>query len=388
MTPGWRLFLSTFGLLWFLKLVILARCGAKPSLPYLLLWPGMDPTPFLSERHTDSPQAIEPRAFLKGWMRMIVGLACVIGIALGSHRLSDLLIGWVGIAALLLMIHLGVAEVLPWLLRWCGWNVGPLFDRPWAAKSLDEFWTRRWNLAFVEMNRLLFLKSLRNVLGKRRAIAGAFVISGVLHEAAISFPAGGGWGGPLTYFVLQAVLVQIRALRGSRILTWIALVAPAPMLFHTPFRSQIVVPFYRWLGSALVAQDLLSWALIAAGLGHFLVLVASLQVPSRLGWYEDIPKLSRFNQKIFWVYGAFILFCIVGFGVLTLTFRQELIEASPVARGLAAFIAMFWTIRILTDIFWYDHTDWPPGDALVAGHALLTTLFICLAGVYWTVALW
>ena len=52
------------------------------------------------------------------------------------------------------------------------------------------------------------------------------------------------------------------------------------------------------------------------------------------------------------------------------------------ARGLAAFIASFWSIRVLADFFWYDPRDWPPGNALVAGHALLTTLFCALATLY------
>jgi hypothetical protein len=33
-----------------------------------------------------------------------------------------------------------------------------LFDRPLAARTLNDFWTRRWNLPFVEMNRRLFMR--------------------------------------------------------------------------------------------------------------------------------------------------------------------------------------------------------------------------------------
>ena len=56
------------------------------------------------------------------------------------------------------------------------------------------------------------------------------------------------------------------------------------------------------------------------------------------------------------------------------------------ARGLAAFIAAFWTARVAIDFLWYDHRDWPRGNSLVAGHALVTTLFLALAGVYWYAA--
>jgi hypothetical protein len=48
--------------------------------------------------------------------------------------------------------------------------------------------------------------------------------------------------------------------------------------------------------------------LYAAAFSHLLVLIASFQAPARLAWKEDIPKLARFNQKMFWVYG-FYIFC-------------------------------------------------------------------------------
>jgi hypothetical protein len=43
--------------------------------------------------------------------------------------------------------------------------------------------------------------------------------------------------------------------------------------------------------------------------------------------------------------------------------------------------------RRLLDVFWYDHHDWPQGNALLASHALLTSLFCTLAAVYWSAAL-
>jgi hypothetical protein len=56
------------------------------------------------------------------------------------------------------------------------------------------------------------------------------------------------------------------------------------------------------------------------------------------------------------------------------------------ARWLAGFIAVFWTIRVVVDVFWFDYRDWPPGNALIAGHAMVTSLFSVLAAVYWCAA--
>lgn len=83
-----------------------------------------------------------------------------------------------------------------------------------------------------------------------------FVFSGIVHDAVISVPAGGGYGGPSVFFVLQALgILAERSRRGRRIglgkgkLGWLfamlLLVLPAPLLFHPPFVEGIVVPFMR-----------------------------------------------------------------------------------------------------------------------------------------------
>src|ERR1700677_3316272 len=133
---------------------------------------------------------------------------------------------------------------------------------------------------------------------------------------------------------------------------------------------------------------LLSLALWLAGAGHFCVLVASFQVPRRLRWKEDLAKLTPFNRKLFWVYGAFIVLTITAFGTLTLFLHDELMRGDRAALGLAAFIAVFWTMRILVDFFYYEHGDWPKGRVFVIGPILLTSLFIALAGTYWAVLAW
>src|SRR4029077_14337697 len=115
--------------------------------------------------------------------------------------IPDRILGLPGIAALLLTIHLGIGDLLPWLLRWAGFAVPPVFDRPWAARSLTEFWGTRWNLPFVEINRRIFLRPLHRYLTGPGSRFALFALSGVLHEMGISFPAAGGWGMPLAYFL-------------------------------------------------------------------------------------------------------------------------------------------------------------------------------------------
>ena len=75
-----------------------------------------------------------------------------------------------------------------------------------------------------------------------------------------------------------------------------------------------------------VGKYFFSMLLWLAGMGHFLILAASFQVPVRLKWREDLAKLMPFNRKLMWVYGSFTVMMIVAFGVLTLALHEEFLR--------------------------------------------------------------
>lgn len=131
-----------------------------------------------------------------------------------------------------------------------------------------------------------------------------------------------------------------------------------------------------------------SLALWLAGAGHFCILAASFQVPARLGWREDLAKLRPFNRKLMWTYGAFTVFTIVAFGVLTLSLHDEFLRGDRAALGLAGFIGAYWIARIVVDAFYFEHRDWPAGRAYVLGHLMLTALFVALALTYTGLVVW
>jgi len=125
---------------------------------------------------------------------------------------------------------------------------------PLAARSLGEFWSRRWNLAFSEMTALGIYRPLSGTLGRKAATVAAFLASGLLHELAISVPVLAGFGLPLSYFLLHGVLVlaERRLESADRALShwgwwahvWVLgwLLLPAPILFHRPFLRGVVWP--------------------------------------------------------------------------------------------------------------------------------------------------
>jgi len=137
-----------------------------------------------------------------------------------------------------------------------------------------------------------------------------------------------------------------------------------------------------------MSERLFSIALWFAGLGHFCILGASLQVPFRLGWKQDLAKLAPLNRKLMWTYGAFTVMTIVAFGLLTLTLHTELVRGDRAALALATFIGVYWAARVLVDCCYFRHSDWPRGPQFVLGHVLLTSLFVALAGTYLGLVVW
>jgi alginate O-acetyltransferase complex protein AlgI len=393
--PALRLLASSLLFLYLMKSAVLTVQEVSLStwidqLLYLTIWPGMDPER-LSQRR--APGDDVARGFSRGLVVTLAGLGSLLLLAVALPMLSTAAAGWIGIASLLTTVHFGFSQVLTALVRLSGRPVGALFDRPLACRSLFDFWTHRWNLAFVEMNRRLFMPAIGRRLGLRLAVPIAFLISGLLHEMALSYPAGGGWGGPLAYFALQYVGVAIerRLKLSSRwwAFAWIAL--PLPLLFHAPLRARLVLPFLEWLHRLLVSRppafyvDALLWSLPAMQLA---VLLASYQVPGRLRWRQELPRLSPFNRKLMWTYGSFIVFSILGFAILTLTLHGSFMRGETAAIGLALFMCVFWVFRLVFDAFYFRTEDWPPGVDMQVGHALLNALFLYLSLGYGTVAVW
>jgi alginate O-acetyltransferase complex protein AlgI len=153
------------------------------------------------------------------------------------------------LVGLSLVLHFGLFNILAGLWRLAGVDCEPLFRAPLAARSLGEFWSRRWNLAFSEMTATAVYRPLCRHLDRGPARLLAFLFSGALHELAISFPVACGYGLPSLYFLLHGGLVlaeqrlapQRHAWLGHVwTLTWLAL--PLPLLFHPAFLAGVVWP--------------------------------------------------------------------------------------------------------------------------------------------------
>ncbi|MGH9865223.1 MAG: hypothetical protein ACRD4H_07400 [Candidatus Acidiferrales bacterium] len=137
-----------------------------------------------------------------------------------------------------------------------------------------------------------------------------------------------------------------------------------------------------------IVQRLFGIDLWLVGAAHFVILFASFQLPFRLRWKQDLQQLIPFNRKLLWVQSGFTVLTIIAFGTLTLALHTELLRGDRAALGLACFIGIYWSARILVDAIYFSHADWPKGKAFIVGHALLTLLFSFLAVSYLGLVVW
>ena len=121
---------------------------------------------------------------------------------------------------------------------------------------------------------------------------------------------------------------------------------------------------------------------ILAGLAHFGLVAVGSQVPRVLRWKEQLPRLGAANRRLFWVYGFFIVGSNVGFGALSLAYAEELAAGKGMAGGLALFLGLYWTARLVTQYAVFNTPDWPEeGRHPVAKHGL-GLLFLVMSAVY------
>ena len=121
---------------------------------------------------------------------------------------------------------------------------------------------------------------------------------------------------------------------------------------------------------------------ILAGIGHFGILAASVQVPAILDWKNELARVRPFVRRLFWVYGVFIVFTIAGFGALSLANVDALAAGAPMSRHVALCIALFWAMRLAVQCFVFDARPYLTSGWRTLGYHTLTAAFLYFTAVY------
>lgn len=391
LNPLVRLIAASIGMIGVIKIAALiwqvadgVRFKSKSgAFLFLLTWPGISIAGFTERKEVDPKTGSR---FLESWLTFLAGIGILVVVSLLGKGDSTAL-NYIALLSILLIVHLGLVEVVADGIRLLGFSPRSLFDRPYLATSLRDFWSARWNRAFVDMNKIFIMGPLRDKVPLAVLTFSIFAISGILHEIGISYADGMSWGHPILYFVVQGIGMEIeKHWKLNRPLIWVWILLPVPLLFTPAFTNLFLGNFSRTVADFALnvkISEVFHYGLILGGVFHLLVLCASVQVPGKLGWREEFQKLSNLNRKVFWTYGGYIFSIIVFMSATSFLLSQQNFQTLSASVLLwTVFIALFWWARVLTDFFYMNHNDWPKGPLFSVGHVCLSTLFMTMAVLY------
>jgi alginate O-acetyltransferase complex protein AlgI len=141
--------------------------------------------------------------------------------------------------------HYGALRVLTAGWRAAGTPVRVLFRNPLVTTGLGDFWGRRWNLGYSEMMVRVVKRPLEGLMSRSWADACVFLVSGLLHEVAITVPVGEGYGRPTLYFLLHGIAVKLEKpewpLWGRRLWVAVWVIGPMGLLFPPAFHEEVIL---------------------------------------------------------------------------------------------------------------------------------------------------
>ena len=119
-----------------------------------------------------------------------------------------------------------------------------------------------------------------------------------------------------------------------------------------------------------------------AGLLHLGLLCAGALMPRAVNLPANLAPLPPFIRRLFWVYYSFIALSLVSFGAITITCAGALASGSTLARALCAFLAAFWTVRLIAATFVFDVRPYLTNTFWKVGYHATNVVFIYLPIVY------
>lgn len=246
------------------------RASACMAIGYLLLWPGMDADAFFKAASSVAKPRVSEA--VGAVLKSACGVVLVFSGGQVNAGLHPVLAGWTLMVGLVFVFHFGLFHLLSVCWRMAGIDARPIMNWPILAASLGDFWGRRWNLAFRDLAHRFVFRPLLGRLGTAGATMVVFFASGLVHDLVISLPAGGGWGGPTLYFLIQGAGVLLEHSRlgrklglaaggpakgnqagmptkggqgtgvAGRCFAAVLLVGPLGLLFHVPFITRVITP--------------------------------------------------------------------------------------------------------------------------------------------------
>lgn len=121
-------------------------------------------------------------------------------------------------------------------------------------------------------------------------------------------------------------------------------------------------------------------------IGTLLIVLSLIHVvfPRYFNWKSELQHLSLINRQMMTVHTFFIALTVFLIGLLCVTSASELIETS-LGRKISLGLAVFWTIRLFTQIFIYSPILWKGKTFETIVHILFTIFWAYMSLVFWMV---
>lgn len=126
----------------------------------------------------------------------------------------------------------------------------------------------------------------------------------------------------------------------------------------------------------------LKLALQLAGAAQFVLVLGSTAIPRQLGWRDKLAGTSPLIRQMFWVYAAYTLGTNLAFGLLSTFAADLLLDRTPLATAVCAFICLYWAARVVVQWTYFDTSELPRTAFNNFARWSLEALFIALALIY------
>jgi hypothetical protein len=134
-----------------------------------------------------------------------------------------------------------------------------------------------------------------------------------------------------------------------------------------------------------LSAGLLKELIWGAGAVHAGIVLANIPLLGRLRVAERLGGVPRFLRQIVYVHWAYILIVVGLFAALCFGFAADPAGASGLGRFLSGFIAGFWLLRIVLQVFYYDKELRRENRGM---DTLYVVSLIVLVGIFGMAAIW
>jgi hypothetical protein len=115
--------------------------------------------------------------------------------------------------------------------------------------------------------------------------------------------------------------------------------------------------------------------MVIGGILQLGVLIAAGILPIVLDWKTNMPKLPKLQAQIFKVYALYICIMILSIGGMCIVYADEMLAGTPLTKALCFFVAFFWGVRLMFQLFYYDPTGYLDRGFYRVGYHGLTAVF-------------